>query len=291
MARTVQVIYDQMIEEKETKANLAGLLPSDPGPSFEDLLDDITSLSKVANWRLWIYLHAFATFVLETLFDTFKADVELIKAQAQYGTDPWWIDRIFEFQLGDTVIDIVDEDGKIITAYDPIDESKRIVAAAAILTSAAGIVTIKVAKESGGELVIFDTAEVTSINSYKNRIQPTGERITVISLNADLIKIFADIFFDAQFDLSIIEANVEAAITDYLTSLSLTSLSGTVNTNKLIDAVQAVEGVNDIDINDMQAKPAGGVFVVIDREYDTSAGYVKTDPAFLLADTLTYVAQ
>ena len=64
-----------------------------------------------------------------------------------------------------------------------------------------------------------------------------------------------------------------------------------MNTNALIDAVQATEGVRDIDINTLEGKPNAGVYVPIDREYDTSAGYIKIDPAFDLATNLTYVPE
>lgn len=288
MARSIEEIYDQMITEKETKATLSGLLPVGSGNTYQDLLNDITSLSKVGNWRLWIYIHAFGTFVLETLFDQFKADVEILKSQSIYGTEDWWIDRMFDFQFGDPLV-IIDVDGVSTLGYDPVNTANQIIKAAAI-SSAAGVSTIKVAKEVTGELVALDTGEITAVLSYKDKIQPAGVKVSVISLNSDLIKTFADIYFNAVYDQAEIMTNVEAAINDYYKNIEF---GGIVNVNKLIDAVQAVEGINDMQITDLQAKAAGGTYQVIDREYLTSAGYIKTDPAFGLdlATTLTYIAQ
>lgn len=286
MARTIEEIYDEMIAEKESKATLSGLLPVGAGSSFQDLLNDITSLSKVANWRLWIYIHAFGTFVLETLFDRFKADVEILKAQAVYGTETWWIEQMFVFQFGDPLV-ILDVEGVAVLGYDPVNTTNQIIKAAAI-TSLGGVSTIKVAKESGGDLVALDTAEISALIGYVDKIQPAGVKVNVISLNADLIKTFAEIYYSALFVESEIITNVEAAIEGYFTAIDF---GGVMNINRLIDAVQAVEGVNDIKITDIQAKPVGGSYAVIDREYQTSSGYIKTDPAFPLSTSLTYIAQ
>ncbi len=58
MARKILEIYDEIIEEKELQPSLTGLLPL--GETSDNLLDDLTSGSKVAVWRLWAYLTAVA---------------------------------------------------------------------------------------------------------------------------------------------------------------------------------------------------------------------------------------
>ena len=53
MARSVDTIYADLIAKKESDSNL----------------DALNSKSKTAIWRLWLYIVAYATNVLESLFD------------------------------------------------------------------------------------------------------------------------------------------------------------------------------------------------------------------------------
>lgn len=284
MARTIEAIYEDIITEKETKATLSTLLPT--GTDLDDVLNDLSSGSKVATWRLWAYVSAYTTWITENLFDLFKQEVEIIKSQSIYGTESWWIDRMFEFQLGDN-LEIIEVNGISVIGYPIIDESKQIIKASAI-KSVGGVSTIKLAKETAGELVALDTPEVTALLSYKDKIQPAGVKVVIVSFNSDLAKVFGDIYFNALLDQSIVQNDVELAITDYLSNIEF---GGIINLNKLIDEVQKVDGVNDINVTNIEAKPNGGVYSSFDREYETSAGYVKIDDTFPLSATLNYNPQ
>jgi len=285
MAQEIEEIFDEIIAEKESKSTLTGLLPL--GTNFQALLDDVTTGSKVGNWRLWAWLHSVTSWKLQNLFDIFKAEVEVIKAQAIFGTDPWWIDKIFLFQYGYSV-EVIDVEGVSTIGYANFDESAQIVAAAAISADQFGASVIKVAKDDGGDLVAFDTLELEAINSYRDDLQPAGAAIEVISLNADFSIVTANIIYNAQFDLAQIETDVEAAINNYFKNLDF---GGKVLVNSIIDELQAIESVIDIEIFSLQCKPQGGTYQGITREYVTSAGYIKGDPGSPLNTTLTYTPQ
>lgn len=59
MARTVEQIQNEILKAKETEASLNGL----------------NSTSKVAIWRLWVYITAFVIWTLEKIFDEYKKEV------------------------------------------------------------------------------------------------------------------------------------------------------------------------------------------------------------------------
>ena len=59
MARTVETIYADLLARKEADTNL----------------NELSSTSKTAIWRLWIYIVAYATNVLEMLFDSHATEV------------------------------------------------------------------------------------------------------------------------------------------------------------------------------------------------------------------------
>ena len=285
MAQEIDEIFDEIIAEKESKSTLTTLLPL--GTNFQALLDDVTTGSKVGKWRLWVWLHSVLSWKLQVLFDTFKAEVEVIKAQAIFGTEPWWIDRIFEFQYGYSV-EVLEIDGVFVPGYANIDESAQIVAAAAISADEFGASRIKVAKDDNGDLVAFDQLEIDAINAYRDDIQPAGATIQVISLNADLAIVTANIIYNAQFDLAQITIDVEAAINNYFKNLDF---GGKVLLNSLIDELQAIESVVDIEIFGLQCKVQGGTYVTVTREYIAGAGYVKVDPGSPLSGTLTFTPQ
>ena len=74
MARTILEILDDIITEKETHAELDNLQPK-PDNS-QTFLDDLTTTSKVAIWRLWAFTTAVAIFAHEKIFDSHKLEVE-----------------------------------------------------------------------------------------------------------------------------------------------------------------------------------------------------------------------
>lgn len=272
-----------MIAEKETKATLSTLLPL--GTDYESLLSELSSGSKAAIWRLQIYIFSFGTWLLESIFDQFKADVNDIKNRSIFGTEAWWIDRIFEFQYGYNV-EVLEDAGQYNIGYATIDTSAQIVEAAALFTDDAGASTIKVAKDDSGDLVKFSDLELTAINAYRDKIQPAGANIEVISLNADDSELIAEIYYNPLYDLSVVQTNVEAAINNYFANLDF---GGVVVVNSLIDVLQALVEVEDIYINNFNAASSGQPLQPIIREYETSAGYIKINGGIDLATGLTYI--
>jgi len=287
MARTISEIYEAIIAEKNTKASLTNLAPSveDTDNLKTDLLNNP---SAVGVWRLWAYITAASIWTLENLQDLFKTEVSNSAAAAIFGTSGWWIDKLKAFQLGDALT-IVNIGGIDRLTYEVIDESKQIITRAAIVDQDDGSALIKVAKDAdpGPGLEPLNTAEITQVKNYINDQQPAGAKIFLSSLFSDKLKIEADIFYNGLLDIATVTADVETSINNYLSNLDF---NGSVNRNKLIDAIQATNGVEDIDINILEGRADATAFISIDREYLTSAGYIEIDPAFLLEDTLNFIA-
>src|SRR5438128_1321863 len=126
MARTVAEIYAEIIAEKDSLAELSGLTPA--SDDLQGLMNDISSASKVAIWRLWAYLMAYAIFVHETIWDQFKAAVQAIADSAEPQTARWFQKKMLEFQYPDSLV-IIDN----VPKYALIDVSRRIVKRAAVV--------------------------------------------------------------------------------------------------------------------------------------------------------------
>ena len=84
MARTIQEIQEEILNIKQS----------------ETVLDDLNSTSKVAIWRLWVYITAFVIHTLELIFDTHKSEVSQALKQLKPHTARWYRNKALAFQYG-----------------------------------------------------------------------------------------------------------------------------------------------------------------------------------------------
>jgi hypothetical protein len=288
--RTIQEIYNAMVAEKQSYTELESLQPAID--NSQQLLSDLNSKSKVAVWRLFLFVVAVSQWVLEGLFYSHRAEIDAIIAQNQYGTGNWYNQRALAFQVGDALTVV---NGKIL--YETIDLSKRIVKYSA--TVPGNIIQIKIAGESGGNLTkITNTSpdyQLNQIQAYFNQIKPLGTRVSVTSNDADTLKIVATIYYDPlliKSDGSLISDSskrpVDIAINTYLKGIGF---NGKLNIQKLTDAIQAVDGVIDVDELTVWAKYGETSYAQVSREYFSYAGWMVIDTSFALSTTVTYTPQ
>lgn len=288
MARELQDIYDEIIAEKEALTTLKTQLEPFP-EDFDNLLTDINSTSKVAVWRLWVWITAYAIWMFEKVQDIFKGEVEDLIETTRFGTLPWYQEQALAWQYGDAIVYLSYK-----FQYAVVDTTKCIIKRAAAVASN-NQVRLKVAKLSGSTPVKLSSAELTAFNSYITDIKPPGEPVLVISDDADTLKLYAEIVYDPQVlksDGSSIDDPtsypVQEAIEAYIAGIVW---DGKFNIRKWEDAVQAVEGVVDIIPGTCYGKAAGAAaYDTITSNYYSNAGYMVIDPAFPLTTTLTYTA-
>lgn len=279
MSRTLTEIYNEIVDEKQSLSNLNSLLPLSSA-YFPDFLADLSSGSKVAVWRLWAYVIAFAIWTHEQLWDIFKAEIEDIAAKAIAGTPRWYYERTLEFQLGDT---LTYQDFQY--RYATVNESARIVKYCAIQERPDGVVVIKTAKDSSGSPVQLTGPELTALTAYLQQIKFAGTRLSVNSFAPDDLKIYYEIFYDPIIPEADIKTAVEDAINLFVKSLPF---DGKFNINKLTDALQALEGVVDPLFQSAEARYGALPYASFVREYESNAGYLQIDGAFPLSTTITY---
>ena len=195
MSRPIQEIFDAIIVEKETFSSLDGLEPPViPDPS-QSLLTELTSTSKVAIWNLMFWVQAVAIFIHESLFDTFKSDVETRALEIIPATIRFYVIEALKFQLGD---ELVFTDG----TFKFADSTSAAALAKQIVTQASArdineVVTIKIAGDdgSGGLAPIPALAEV-AFNGYVNKFKIAGIKTIIINQVPDLLKLAYTIEFD-----------------------------------------------------------------------------------------------
>jgi hypothetical protein len=282
MARSIATIKQQMID---TKATLSAL-------------SDLTSDSQVSIFGNVFHVTATQIGVLEQLIDLYIEEIEtIINAQA-VGSIPWLRAKILEFQNGDYV---ELNTSTFAIAYPEIDEALKIITRCSVKETGNLVVQAKVAKSDPP--VALSGLEITALEDYLDIIKPAGTQINVVSLTADKLYIFGTVFYSGQYS-DVISDNVEAALNDYMTNLSSAeNFDGIVRVIEIIDAIQAVEGVVDVNITEVGCRADTVAFasrtVVYKlstgtnlREYTTVSGYIveETESGSEFANTLTYTS-
>ena len=274
MARKAQAIYDDLTVQMGLEPTLAPLL---------------TNPSKTAIWRLLLWVFAYGANIIEVLFDTFVTEIETKGQAAKVGNAQWYRGRILEFQYGDNLVFL-----NSIYQYAVLDLTKRIVTNCAVVSDfdplVGGIISIKVAATANGGLVALDAPQIAALTSYIQKIKFAGTKIKVISTSGDIIKIAYTVYYDPIIPLSTMRQNVNLVINNYVKNLPF---DGNLLITKLTDALQLVDGVNDVVFNNAASKVGtGDNYQSFDRIKNPYGGYFKISTANgeTLNDTINFIA-
>lgn len=284
MARTTQQIYDSLIQQKNSMTELNGLQPNID--DAQTLLSDVSTNSKVADWRLWVWLVAWSQSVLEGLWDKFKTEVEELASQANYGSLPWYPYIAKQYQHGDT-IQFIDNQWQ----YATVDLAAQIIKkAAAVENTTNQEVVVKVAKSGGTPLT---TAEKTAFEAYLSDISPAGINTTVISQDPDDLKLELEIFYDPLVlasDGSLLSTPSVFPVEDAITSFVDTGIefNGAFLKTLLQDALQSVEGVTDPRVRYVWSRVGVAPYVEIGDQKVAESGHFRIDPLLTFASQITY---
>ena len=233
MARTIEQIQNEILKAKETEASLNGL----------------NSTSKVAIWRLWVYITAFVIWTLEKIFDEHKKEISKLLSEQKPHTARWYRNKALAFQYGFNLrseTDLFDNTGK---SKEEIENSKIIKYSAVTEVEIESHLIVKIATESvapTSNLSPLTQEQKAAFDVYINEIKDAGVRITTINYLPDILKLQMKIYRDPlvldENGQSILtgEKPVEKAIKEYFKKLPV---NGELVLAHLVDALQQVEGV------------------------------------------------
>ena len=200
-------------------------------------------ISSVSILNLLIYIMAMAARTVEWLYNQFREEVEERIAAALPGTVSWYWNKVMQFQYGDEL----NENG----TYDVVDESKRIITHCAVLEVDNGIL-IKVNKGDNTYEALTPT-ELAALQNYVDLIKFAGTYAVCYSYDPDEVAIELNIWrnpmvLDSNMNrISDGESVIENAVLEYLNGIVY---GGVFNKTKLLDAIQSVDGVEDVTIAD-----------------------------------------
>ena len=287
MARSILVIYNEMVAEKETLATLNSLQPA--VDSAQDLLSDLTTPSKVAAWRLIFFVTAVGIWSVELLFDKHVLWIEQRAKELAYGNIQWYVPVALEFQYGDSLV----WNGKKYL-YDPLLPSHRIITLAAA-SEVGGYVILKVAKAIAGVTQKLTTPELDAFTTYVKKVKPAGPKVLIVSRDPDLLKIHYHVMYDPLILTAAGELiatpgvfPVRNAINEYCVGLPF---NGVFTVTELTDRIQLATGVIDPVFDSAEVQYGIEPYTTFVDSYTPNAGYLKIDPAYPLSATITYIAQ
>lgn len=276
--RTISEIYNSMMNEKTTKSTLTSLQPN--LDTHQTFLSDLTSTSKVAIWRCFVWLMAFNTYLFEQIMDAYRREVDEVIANSHVGSIQWYVAKAKEFQQGYTLT--LNDNYSIV--YDTVDEDAQIIEFASG-EEREGTFYLKVRRK---DTDLLSESELTEFQSYINKIKFAGTRIVIVNEYSDKIKIYMDIVYDPLYDLTVLKTNVEDAINNYVQNIAFNS---TFYVNSLVDAIQKVDGVIDPQVKwaNSGVRTNTSNYIALPYIYRPVAGYLTVDTSYPLSTTLTYV--
>lgn len=248
-----------------------------------------SKFSSVSIENILFFIVAACCHVLEVLFDYHKADVEEKISMAVVASVPWYYKMALAFQYGDSLV--LNERTQQYE-YASIDDSKLVVKYAAVRDKGTSV-QILVSGDEGGNPVALSNDVLAVFKQYMNRVKVAGVILNITSKESDNVTVTATITIDPLVLnengelLSDGSKPVEEAITSYLKHIIY---GGTFNKTKLVDVIQAVEGVVDVELKECKYKPANSSewTVLSGNNYTGNSGsYIPVD----LENSLTYVVQ
>jgi len=291
MAKTVTEIKKSITDVFISNTDIQTAYALTPGKTFEE------EFSPASIESIIFYSVAFVMFVLYSFFDLFKAEINTDIVNYTHPTLKKYADKIKTFQYGDTPIaetDVYDNTGLTDTEI----QARRVIKYSAAIEQAFSNgrfgVRIKVAGENGsGERIQLPVPELTAARAFLPRFKGPGVYCEVTSDDADRLKLDLKVYYNplvlnslGQRLDGVNNVPLQDAIDVFLKNLPF---NGRFNLTKLVDAMQAVDGIVDPVILSAQTRYAALSWTVVVDEVIPDSAYLKIyDPADL---TIIWIAK
>ena len=201
--------------------------------------------SRVSLESILFYIVAYTVWVLMSLFDTHRTEVTTIINNMKPHSARWYRTVSLAFQYGFNLLPDSDQFDNTGKTEEQIEASK-IVQYAAVIEQDKQLL-IKAAKIENNDLSALSPSELSAFAEYINRVRDAGVKVNVLSEDAEQLQLNLTVFYNPlvlnRLGERIDETSntpVPDAIRNYLNTIEF---DGTVVLAHLVDALQAVDGV------------------------------------------------
>ncbi len=283
MARTTAEIKKTMTDAFLADATIRARYGLKAGATWSGSFSDV-SLENVLLWVVAACCH-----VVEVLTEQWVTEVEGQMASAVVASVPWYYKMARAFQYGDGLVFF---DDTCRYGYATEDERKQVVKYAAVRDRGTSVEILVSGEEDDMPVPLSDSV-LTAFKQYMNRVKVAGIVLNIRSQAADRMTIAARVWVDPLViapDGTLIADGtrpVDEAIAAYLKNIVY---GGTFNKTKLVDAIQAVEGVEDVELGTCQYMAADStVWSTVNGNNYTAAGGSLTAEG--LENSISYVVE
>jgi len=222
---------------------------------------------------MWVF--ASAAWVVESLFEAHRRDVEAALEERLPHRTRWYRARVLEFMKGRELVRDTDRyDTSGMTAED-IAAARVVRHATATENADASMLTIKVAGERGGERCPLPDDTASQLKAYIGEIKDAGVRVKLVNAAPDAFTCTLDVHYNPMLAKDEVREACEAAIKGYIENLPF---NGEYTNMALIGALGRVEGVKVVEFRGAKATAAGAsVATLIEGRYTPAAGYFRAE--------------
>lgn len=243
-----------------------------------DALSALHQANAISLWRALVSVFAFAAQYIEKLMHRLQTEIDTKIHTQSIGDQQWYHQLVRNYQHGDLFSVI---NGRI--GYATIDDSKKIIDQVHCSdTNVPGQIIIKALKQNAQPLSADERA---GLLSYLNKAKIVGTHIILKSLPAEKIKlhltieIHTEVFHKNGDPIQSTTPTLHKSLQHYLATLPF---NGVFYLSKVVDHLQAIEGVKDVHINAAQTQNGQ----TIDRKYTPESGHLTLHEH----SQITYVA-
>lgn len=261
MARTVTEIRNVLLAQKELHPEL----------------NVLNSSSSVSVWRLVLDVVAYAIWTMEKLWDVFKSDVDNTISTLKPHSTKWYAQKAKLFQYG---FDLANESDSYNNAgvEDALIAESKIITYAAVVEQTRGL-RIKVARDSGSDLDALTDAQLDAFIFYMQQVKDAGVKLNITSSVADSLKLTLTVKYNPLVLNSLGQridgtspTPILSAIQYFLKNLPF---NGRFSIQKMVDAIQQVDGVEDLNVDNCQARYGVLPYANINISYLPDSGYLR----------------
>lgn len=250
MARTIEDIKKDMTDsfiENQAVISAYGLTA---GKTFDE------QFSRVSIESILFYVFAVALWSLEKLFDLHVSEVDSRIEQLEPHTLRWYVNKTKAFLYGHKLVADSDYYDTSNLSEAEIEEDR--IVKYAVASESNTVVYIKVAGEKNGKPWPLTDSQIAALNSYINTIKDAGVSVQLRNEQADLMRISLVVYYDPTLlsadGVSLADGStpVDDTVKSVITNLPF---NGIYRNTDLLAALQALSGVEVVDISKVEAKP------------------------------------
>ncbi|MCD8177318.1 MAG: hypothetical protein LUE98_07800 [Tannerellaceae bacterium] len=240
--RTIEEIKESITADFMNQDTIAELYDFEVGDSFSK------HFSRVSIINILFYIFASATWVIESMWEEYKIEVEERIEEILPHRPKWYRDKALYFMKDKELLPDSDK-------YDTTEMSEEEILSARVVKNAVAvenedysILTIKVKGENGA----LDKETMDSLSLYFATIKDAGVRIDLLSLPGDAFRCEVDVYYNPILSKETVTSACQDAIRKYVENLPF---NGEYTNMALTDHLQGVEGVKIVHVVDVFTKP------------------------------------